>query len=187
MAHGPNRTVVERTCQQCGRRFSRVLAYLTYRRKHGLGDRLFCGLKCFGLSRRTHKSKAQRVADKAEYDRLYRERNREMLKAKRHAYFKRTYDPAKAAKERQHKMAWHVEYCRRYYSDPANKAHKVAYDAARRSAKYGDYAEAHLVALELKKELLRRCPDRYERMKARGYYTRPGAQKRRRDAQVSRW
>jgi hypothetical protein len=35
-----------------------------------------------------------------------------MLKAKKRAYFERTYDPRKAAVERKKRMHLHVAYCR---------------------------------------------------------------------------
>lgn len=46
---------------------------------------------------------------KAEYDRQYRKKNRARIKANKAAYFQRTYDPVKAAKERKKNMAAHKE------------------------------------------------------------------------------
>lgn len=96
---------------------------------------------------------------KAAYDRIYREKNRERIK-KRHAeYFQRTYDPVKAAKERKKRMPRHVEYCRQ----PWYKAYKKEYDRKRRSKKFAAFAEAHEVLMLLKAEIKRQMPDRFER------------------------
>ncbi|MDB5241415.1 MAG: hypothetical protein JWP57_2040 [Spirosoma sp.] len=79
---------------------------------------------------------------KAEYDRKYRIRNRDMLKAKKHAYFKKTYDPVQAAVARKKRMPFHVEYCRR----PAYKAKKQSYDKRHRAQQqYGEFWESALL------------------------------------------
>jgi hypothetical protein len=96
---------------------------------------------------------------KAAYDREYRRKNRARLKAQKAAYFQRTYDPVKAAKERKKKMPQHVEYCRQ----PEYKAWKKKYDKQRRSKKFGDFAEAHTLLVELLKEINRQMPDREAR------------------------
>jgi hypothetical protein len=96
---------------------------------------------------------------KAIYDRKYRKRNRASLKAKKAAYFQRTYDPAKAKKERKKRMPQHVEYCRQ----PKYKAWKREYDRLQRARKFGGFAEAYEVLKELQKEIRRQMPDRFER------------------------
>ena len=96
---------------------------------------------------------------KAEYDRKYRKKNRARLKAEKAAYFQRTYDPVKAAKERKKKMPAHVEYCRQ----PWYKAWKKKYDKQRRESKFGPFAEAYAMLLKLKKEIAKQEPDRFER------------------------
>ena len=115
---------------------------------------------------------------KAEYDRKYRKKNRARLKAEKAAYFQRTYDPVKAAKERKKKMPQHVEYCRQ----PAYKAWKKKYDKQRRSKKYGDFAEAHQLLLELTKEINRQMPDRMERYaQSQRHQWNPNNQQRRKN------
>ena len=96
---------------------------------------------------------------KAAYDREYRKKNRAMLKAKKAAWFQRTYDPVKAAKDRKKTMPKHVEYCRQ----PEYKAWKKKYDKQRRSKKYGEFAEAHALLVELLKEINKQMPDREQR------------------------
>ena len=101
----------------------------------------------------------QKKKAKAEYDREYRKKNRAMLKAKRAAYFQRTYDPIKAAKERKKRMAQHVEYCRQ----PQYRAWKREYDKKRRASKHGHFAQAQIALVELIKEIHRQMPDRETR------------------------
>jgi len=88
-------------------------------------------------------------AMKAEYDREYRKKNREALRKKKHDYFKRTYDPVKAAVKRKETMPRHVEYCRQ----PAYKAKKKEYDEKLRAAAFGEYADAYKTLLVLLKEI----------------------------------
>lgn len=97
-------------------------------------------------------------AEKATYDREYRERNRPLLKAKKAAYFQRTYDPTKAAIERSVKMPKHIEYCRR----PEYRKKKSEYDRRKILEGYGEYAECYLLLRQLKVEIRKIQPDRFE-------------------------
>ncbi len=133
-------------CASCGKRFKKR-AIDVARSPNG---RFFCDKKCFGLSRRKGKPKAQKVAEKRIYDAEYRRKNIAMLKAKRHAYFKRTYDPVAAAVVRKARMPLHVEYCRR----PEYRKWKKAYDKkylAKRT--YGPFAEAAMMVSDLNFEI----------------------------------
>lgn len=96
---------------------------------------------------------------KAAYDKRYRKLNRDRIAANKAAYFQRTYDPVKAAKERKKRMPEHVKYCRQ----PWYRAWKRKYDRKRRGRKFGAFAEAHAVLLLLIKEVKRQMPDRFER------------------------
>jgi hypothetical protein len=96
---------------------------------------------------------------KAAYDRKYRKKNRARLRAQKAAYFQRTYDPVKAAKERKKKMPAHIEYCRQSWY----KAWKKKYDGNRRASKYGEFAEAYALLLALEKEIRKQMPDREQR------------------------
>lgn len=136
--------------------------------------RLYCSRRCFGLDRR--KSKRERIALKRAYDKRRRQEKAAEIKAKKAAYFKRTYDPVKAAKQRRATMKRHVAYCRR----PEYREKKARYDRRLRAREYGPFAESHGVLLELEREIRKLMPDKYERAKARGYYTRT-AQVRRRE------
>ncbi len=110
------------------------------------------------------KSIAQKKRDKAAYDREYRKRNRALLKAKKAAYFQRTYDPAEAAKERKKKMPQHIEYCRQKWY----RQYKRDYDRNRRSSRYGEYAECHSLLVELQKEIRKQMPSRFDRYRQTG-------------------
>lgn len=111
---------------------------------------VFCSQQCVGLSKRQYVEKAQKVADKRLYDMEYRRKNRASMKAKKAAYFQRTYDPIKAAKERKKIMPRHIEYCRQ----PKYKAYKSKYDAAYRAKKYfGPFWESALLVNELDREI----------------------------------
>lgn len=136
------------------------------------GRRLFCDKDCAGIARRTidARTDTEKKLDKREYDMRYRARNRSLLKTKKAAYYQRTRNPEKERAKRRARMAWHVEYCRKYYSDPERKAAKVEYDSARRSRlQYGYWAECHRLYVELCREIRRLEPNKYERLKARGY------------------
>jgi hypothetical protein len=134
-------------CAQCGKRTEKVSGQVTRAKK--IGARLFCDRWCFGASLRKGKTKAQKVAEKRLYDMAYRTKNRQMLKAKKRAYFERTYDPRKAAVERKKRMHLHVAYCRQ----PRYKAWKRQYDQQYRAMEYGPFADAYLLAVNLNREI----------------------------------
>lgn len=139
------------TCAQCSEPHGKCAGAVNRARK--LGVPLFCGQACFGLSRRKHKTKAQKVAEKKAYDEQYRAKNAARLKAEKAAYFQRTYDPVKAAKERKATMARHVEYCRQ----PKYKKWKSQYDRQYRAREYGAFAEVYLLAIDLNREIKQRA------------------------------
>jgi len=98
-------------------------------------------------------------AQKAAYDKKYRKRNLLRIKARAAAYFQRTYDPVKAAKERKKRMPYHVKYCRQDWY----RAYKREYDRGRRASRYGSFAGAYIVLRQLVKEVRKQMPDRFER------------------------
>jgi hypothetical protein len=98
-------------------------------------------------------------ARKAAYDKRYRKLNKARLKAKKAAYFRRTYDPVKAAEIRKKRMPYHVAYCRQ----PWYRAWKRDYDRRRRAEKFGSFAEAYKMLRQLVKEVKKQMPDRFER------------------------
>lgn len=118
------------------------------------GLKLFCGRRCFGLSRRKGKTVIQKKAEKKAYDALYRLRDPAALKQRKHEYFQRTYDPVQAAKDRKKRMAFHVEYCRR----PEYVAWKREYDKVYRAkGDFGPFWESALLLLDLDAEIDQRA------------------------------
>jgi hypothetical protein len=101
---------------------------------------------------------------KAAYDREYRKKNRERLRVEKAAYFQRTYDPVKAAKERKKNMHRHVEYCRQ----PEYRVWKKGYDRQRKLSGFGGFAEAFELLEALRKEIKRQEPNRFELYKQTG-------------------
>lgn len=138
-------------CAHCGKRSDKPNGAVN--RAAAIGAPLFCDRTCAGLARRKGKTKAQRVEEKRLYDQAYRAENLAMLKAKKAAYHKRTYDPATAAAYRKKRMPYHVEYCRR----PEYRMKKSTYDRHRRAAEYGDFADAFQLTIDLNREIKRRA------------------------------
>ena len=164
-------------CAHCGKDAAQSASAVNRARHRG--SPLFCGRACFGMSRRKNKSRAQRVAEKREYDLQYRAENRAMLKVKKHEYFERTYDPVKAAVVRKKRMPLHVEYCRR----PEYRAYKKTYDRQYRAQKhYGDFAECFLLVMDIRDECLRQMSD-YEIRVSKGTINK--RQQRKRDYERS--
>lgn len=119
------------------------------------GARLYCNRECAGLGRRNPAppTDAEKRAAKAEYDREYRNKNRERLKAEKAEYYRRTRDPEKEREYRKSRMPYHVEYCRR----PEYKEWKSQYDRKHRARKwFGDFGEAAIVLNELCSEIATR-------------------------------
>ena len=94
-------------CAWCNARLDKPTGAVNRARKSGLY--LYCDRICGGLGRRKNKSKAQKVEEKRVYDIEYRAKNSALLKAKKAAYFQRTYDPVTAAEHRKARMPKHVE------------------------------------------------------------------------------
>lgn len=135
-------------CAHCGKVADKSAGHVNRARERGLN--LYCNRVCSGLGRRTHKTKAQKVAEKQAYDAEYRVKNLTMLLAKKREHHKRTYDPVKAAVVRKTRMPLHLEYCRR----PEYKRWKQTYDRKHRAGKfYGEFAEAAMLTMDLNLEI----------------------------------
>lgn len=162
------------TCDHCGKRSAKERRDVNRARKIGAG--LYCNRACFGLAhrRKVPVTKAQLVERKRLYDAERRARLRERLKAEKAAYYQRTRDPERERIKRKENMPRHVEYCRR----PEYRTKKAEYDASVRASEYGEFADAYRTLLELEKEIRARAT-KYERLKAKGYYTRNAQQRRR--------
>lgn len=135
-------------CAHCGKVAEKEVSHVN--RSLALGLRLFCGRRCSGLGRRKPpKSKAQRRAEKAAYDKIYRQKNLAKIKARKRARHLRTYDPEKARIERKKRAPAHAEYCRR----PEYKRWKSEYDRQYRAKEFGPFAEAYRLTIELNREI----------------------------------
>lgn len=139
--------------------------------------RLFCDKSCAGQARRSRKTREERRAEKARYDKQRREELRgSLLKEKREAYramVRNRSDELRRKQKEQRARQKASGYRNQYIRSERYKKYKHEYDTSKRSRKrYGEFAECHRLLLELEKEIRRRCPDKYERLKARGYYER---------------
>lgn len=144
-------------------------------RAHRIAAPVYCGRVCAGLARRRGKTAEQKKAAKAEYDRAYRAQNLDWLKAKKKAYFQRTYDPVKAAIERKKRMPRHVAYCQR----PEYKAWKHEYDRKYNMVRsYGPLWEAARVLVDLQ-TLIRERSTTTERKLQNGTLNKTQQRKRR--------
>lgn len=159
-------------CAHCGNKSDKPAGAVNRARASGL--RLFCNQRCAGLAKKKHKTKAQRVVEKAAYDADYRAKNRRMLKAKKAEYFKRSYEPAKARIERKKRAKAHAEYCRR----PEYRRWKRDYDRQLRAKEYGPLAESYLLCIDLNRVIKKRMTN-YEIAQANGTFGK--TQKRRRE------
>ncbi len=146
------------TCAYCGKPTAKPVGAVTRAQK--IGARLYCDKACAALGRRKNKTKAQKVEEKRLYDIRYREREVEMLKIKKAARYQLIRDPAKEAIYRKLNMPRHVEYCRR----PEYVAWKQEYDRQLRAKQYGEFAECHLLLLDLDREVNSRMSDYDVRM-----------------------
>lgn len=162
-----------RKCAHCGGLFAAKVSRAN--RADRDGAPLYCGRMCAGLARRVPKTPEQKKAEKAAYDREYRERVAEQRRAQRAEHYQRTKDPVREREIRKQRMPQHVEYCRR----PEYRAYKQEYDRKRAEMEYAEWAETWRLLLDLEKEI-RSQATAYERRVANGYYTR-NAQKRRRE------
>ena len=145
---------VSYACAWCGQDASRERGAINRAKRQGMA--LYCGRTCSGLGRRNPNppTDAERRAAKADYDRQYRERDREAKAAKRAAYYQRTRDVEKERAYRKANMARHVEYCRR----PDYVAWKREYDRSYRAKKdFGEFWESGLLLLDLHAEITARA------------------------------
>lgn len=134
-------------CHHCNKEILKEAGHVN--RANSLGMGLYCNKTCFGLANRNNKTIEQKKAEKKIYDEKYREHNFKKIKAKKHAYFKRTYDKEKAAIVRKQRSSYHAEYCRR----PDYREWKKQYDAVYRAKKEGgEFWESLIIINMIQKE-----------------------------------
>ena len=147
-------TALPVTCAYCNAAFRAERGAIN--RAAARSARMFCCRSCAGMARRIDATSEQRKAAKAEYDMHRRKKMADKIKAEKAEYHRRTYDPIKAAEVRKRRMPQHVQYCRR----PEYRAWKSEYDTLYRAKKeYGEFAECHLIAMQIRAECLERATD----------------------------
>lgn len=140
------------TCDYCGSETEKTTSHYNRAKKVGAG--IYCNKVCAGLSRRNNKSAEQKKEDKRLYDLAYREKNVDLLKEKKAAWFQNSYVPVQAAIKRKKKMPYHVEYCRR----PEYKKWKRQYDEIHRAKKFfGEFYESVLLLKQIDSEVSSRA------------------------------
>lgn len=168
-------------CAWCHRAFLKDAG--GYNRAKRIDSPLYCTKRCAGLGRRKNRSAKERKRLKAEYDRNRRERLHDRLKAEKKAAYA-IWGPQHRDKEREYRkktMPRHVEYCRQ----PEYRAYKAEYDHQRKLSRFGSFVEAYQVLEELKKEIKKQMPDRFERYAQSGRQQwNPSNQQRRRRART---
>ena len=143
-------------CAYCGKEADKPVSAVNRARQAGL--RLFCNKACAVLARRApFKTLQQKKDEKAAYDRIYREKKADLLKAKKAAaYQRKREDPEFLQKEREYRkknMHRHVEYCRR----PEYKIYKATHDREYGAKKkYGEFWECAILIRDLRRECLER-------------------------------
>jgi len=164
---------MEFRCAHCGTLADRPAGHVNRARRLGLN--VYCSKECSFVGRRSEETTTEKKAEKRLYDIDYRRKNRALLKAKKAAYHKRTYDPLSAAVHRKKRMPYHVEYCRR----PEYREWKKQYDRRYRAEKeYGDLAECFLLVMDIRDECLSQMSDYEIRLSKDGVAK---AQRRKRD------
>jgi Ni,Fe-hydrogenase III large subunit len=79
---------------------------------------------------------------KREYDRIYREKNKELIKKKKQVYNKSPAGRAMQKRSREKRRDYHLEYCR----TEKYKAWKKEYDKEHRAKKkYGEFWESAIL------------------------------------------
>lgn len=142
------------TCAYCGKQSPKENGAINRAVRNGVP--MYCDKNCMGLARRVpdDRTEAEKKEAKRLYDIEYRARNLERILTGKREYFKRTYDPQKAAVERKAKMPRHVEYCRR----PEYREYKKRYDRQYRArTDYGEFADVWLMLDEVQREIRSRA------------------------------
>lgn len=124
-------------CEWCGKKMQRLTVWFLRAGPHS-----YCGRECSGYARRKYRTPEAKQSAKADYDAIYRQKNADRIKHRKHEAFKAAYDPEKAKIERKKRMPYHVEYLRRRMQDPKYRQAKVEYDIKRRAKiNYGAFAD----------------------------------------------
>ncbi len=131
-------------CDYCGRETEKSTGHVNRAKK--INSKLYCDRTCAGKAKRHNKSQKELKKEKAEYDKQYREKNREVLKKKNQAYNKTKAGRATQKRNREKMKEKHLAYCR----TPEYRAWKKEYDKKHRAKKnYGEYWESAIILNQL--------------------------------------
>lgn len=101
-------------CSYCGKESEKPTGHINRAKKNG--SKIFCSIKCFGLSRRDGKSLEQKKKEKSDYDREYRKKNNDKIIKRRKEYYKNNkkeiYKKERAKRDNDEYREKHAEYCR---------------------------------------------------------------------------
>lgn len=142
-------------CAFCGKKNEKYIVHVN--RAISIGAPVYCNKKCAGLARRDNKTSEQKKNEKAEYDKIYRQKNIKLIKNKKALAFKLDYaeNPEKYRQQRRRRYPKHLEYLR----TPEYRKWKQSYDETFRAKKdYGVFWECSLLLKELESWLLNNSP-----------------------------
>ena len=156
-------------CAHCGSSILKENG--AYNKAIKAGLRLFCDKICSGMGRRKIQSDRQKKNRVRDYGMVYRKNNKKRIKEKKASYFKETYDPEKASKER--KTPEYREKHNAYLQQPKWVKYKKDYDKEYLAKKLGGkYWESLILCRKIEDEFRKQVPDKYERMKLKGVIAR---------------
>jgi hypothetical protein len=149
-------------CAYCGSFTSKLKGEINRAKKQGAS--IYCDRKCAGLGRRKHTPDWQLKEKKRLYDIEYRERNKEKIQLQKKLWFKKSYEPKKAAEIRARRKEEHPEQekaRREYMSSKEYKERKRKYDEKYRAFKYygEEWGECFLLCSTIRSECLSRSSD----------------------------
>lgn len=141
-------STIQFTCPQCGGLAEKDIG--NYNRAIKGGYKVYCSRVCSGIGRRSGKTVDQLKAEKAEYDKQYRYYQKDCIKEKKAAAFKKDYaaNPEKYKEERKRRYPKHLKYLQ----SPEYKKWKREYDQHYVSKRlYGEFAECHILLKQIDK------------------------------------
>ena len=156
-------------CFYCGKLHEKRNGSINRARKNG--DPLYCSKECIKamrhiMSDQCGKTEEELKQEKRDYDKVYRSKNREMLKGKKKAYYQKNKEKIEAKMKVIRQTPKYKKKRKEYLATDKYKNYKHAYDRVHRcKKKYGEFWEAASILIDLEKEL---TPHKYETRKTNG-------------------
>ena len=136
---------------------------------------MFCSRPCLSKWRKDHvftggtrsttvyRTDEQKKQDKRDYDKIYRAKNRDKIKARKKAYYQKNKDKIESKMKILRKTPEYKAKRRKYLSTDKYKNYKHKYDREHRCKKnYGEFWEAASILIDLENEVR---PHKYETRK----------------------